>query len=453
MGLRAFSKLANRLRPPAVSPVDRHEALPLLLVVALAFAVRILLLDQVPTNVMPDEADNMSDVHHILSGTGPDLIGLDWTQLPAFSVYLMAFFVKLCGLTVVGMRMAAVVTSSLALFPFYLLARRAVQPMPALLSTLLLSTSLWYLNFSRTAWANVYVVPFALLSAYLLLEALDRQKWHTYLLAGVAIGLTLYGYYAGRAIVAALLLFLPAGLLLRRDRWRSTLAGALLMIVVAGGLFLPQFQLFQRDWEYTNRRVESVSIFHQKQPYFGERDPVRLLGLQTERTIRGFVLLEADKFQTPRYTPPGSPPLDYATGALYVAGLLAGLLMLRRTALWYLLLFVPLLATQILSIGTPDTGRAIVVVPAIYLFAGVTLNLLWRFTTAKGVAPLLVSLVMAICAFNLWWYFDWAVQPATAAARQPAVEYSEFDRWQQAQLERARRGEPGFTVTEWHGMR
>lgn len=453
MGDPSSSKLRCLLSWEKPQKVHPGELLPLLGALAIALAARLVLLDRVPTNVMPDEADNMVDVYHILAGTGPGLIGLDWTQLPSLNVHLMALFVRLLGFSVVGMRMAAVITSTLALLPFYLLARRVVQPAPALLSTVLMATALWYLNFSRTAWSNVYVVLFGLLALYLLLEALERQRWHLYLLAGAGLALALYGYYAGRAVVAALLLYLPIALFLRRERWRSTLAGCALMLLVAILLFCPQWMKFQEDWEYTNRRVESVSIFHQKEPYLEETDPGRLLLLQTERTLRGFVLLEGDEFQTPRYTPMGSPPIDYATGSLYLAGLVLGLLVLPRTAIWYLLLFVPLFLTQVLSIRTPDTGRAIVVTPAIYLFAAVALQALWRTASSWRLQPVLVALTLAVAAFNLWWYFDWAVRPETAQARQPAVEYAEFERWQELQWERAQRGERGFTVTEWHRKR
>ncbi len=43
-------------------------------------------------------------------------------------------------------------------------------------------------------------------------------------------------------------------------------------------------------------------------------------------------------------------------------------------ALWLALLFVPLLPTQVLTIGIPDLARAIVALPAFFLFVGVALN-------------------------------------------------------------------------------
>ncbi|HEX2923488.1 MAG TPA: glycosyltransferase family 39 protein, partial [Chloroflexota bacterium] len=446
------------LSPPqesssSIDSVEAVEFAPLMLVIAVAVAVRLIWLDHVPTNVMPDEADNMADVYHILAGTGPSLIGFDWTQLPALSVYLMAGFVKLIGPSVLGMRMAVLFTSTLALIPFYFLVRRLVSAIPALLATLMFSTGIWYLNFSRTAWANVHAVLFGLVALWLLLEALDRRSMLLYGLTGGALALNLYGYYAGRATVLAILLFLPVGMLLHRAEWRRVVSGYSLMLVVAIVLFLPQGLLIAQDWSYANTRVASVSIFQQSPPYLGQTDPVRLLMLQSERIGRAFLLLDGSLFNTPRYTPAGSPPVDYVTGALYLAGLVLGTVLLRESLIWYLLLLVPLFITQVLSILTPDTGRAIVVAPVIYLFVALSVQTLWSIGLRRGFAPAVVMLVVAIVAFNIWWYFDWVRSPFTAYVRQPAVELSEFGRWQQLQMERAARGERGFTVTEWHQIR
>lgn len=448
----ASSWLAPAKREPVAREGDALELVGLLPIMAFALAVRLVWLDRIPTNVMPDEADNMSDVYHILAGTGPGLIGLDWTQLPALNVHLMALVVRIFGVSVVGMRMAAVLTSTLALVPFYFLARRVAKPGPSLLATLLFATSLWYLNFSRTAWSNVHVVLFGLLVIWLLLEALDRQKRYLYVLAGVALALTLYGYYAGRAVAVALLLYLPVGLLTDRQEWRSKLGGYLLMLAVAAALFLPQAGLMLANPQASNTRVDAVYIFNQAQPYLGVTDSVQLVLHQTERVVRGFLLLDGSVFNTPRYTPAGVPPVDYVTGVLYVAGLFLALAVFREVFLWYLVLAVSLFATQVLTIATPDTGRAIVVGPILYLFVAVTLDSLGGLLHRRLPQALLV-LALVLSAYNLWWYFDWAQRPETAQARQPAVEYQEFERWQQLQIERALRGERGFTVTEWHLMR
>lgn len=446
-----LSPTGESLARPGIDPA---EVLPLLLVLSWALITRILFLDQVPTNVMPDEADNMVDVLHILAGTGPGLIGFDWTQLPALNVHLMAAFVRLFGASVVGMRMAVVFTSTLALVPFYMLCRRVVSPQSSILATMLLSTSLWYLNFSRTAWSNVHVVLFGLSGVLFLLEAVDRRRWQLFALAGAGLALTLYGYYAGRAVVAAVLLFLPTSLAMQPRRLRgSTLRGYLLMLGVAITVFLPQGLLIASNWDYANTRVSSVSIFNQQPPYLGESDPARLLMQQAARVVRGFVLLDGGMFHTPRYTPEGVPPLDYGSGLLYVGGLILGLSILRETAIWYLLAGATLVLTQVLSIGTPDTGRAIFLAPVCYLFVGVSLDALSRWRVVRRAHSLLPVLVFGLVVYNLWWYFDWARQPTTAAARQPAVEYSEYHRWLEMQMARASRGEPGFTVTEWHQMR
>lgn len=459
--MSSHAQLARPVRPtpsPGGRWSDRPLSLPdelpaLALVLAASLACRLIFLDRVPANVMPDEADNLRDVVWILAGKGPEFIGLDWTQLPALNAHLMAAFVRVFGLTVVGMRMVVVFTSTLALVPFYLLVRRISASGPALMATLMFSTSLWYLNFSRTAWPNIHVVLFGLLATWLVVEAAERGRWFLWGLAGVAASLLLYGYYAGRATFAALLLCMAVLVADSRGRRVAVATGAVGALVVALLLFFPMWQKLSENWEYSNTRMESVFIFHQDPPYLGERDPARLVVLQAERTLRGFLLLDGSLFQTPRYTPAGSPPVDYVTGALFLGGLILGLRLFRASSLWYILFFLPLLATQLFSINTPDTARAIVVVPAIYAFVAVALDYLWRGASRLRMSWLVPVACVLIAAFNIWWYFDWSAAPATALARQPAVEYGEFDRWLAEQRGRAERGEPGFTVTEWHEIR
>ena len=50
-------------------------------------------------------------------------------------------------------------------------------------------------------------------------------------------------------------------------------------------------------------------------------------------------------------------------------------------------------------------------------------------------------------------YFDWMEEPETAAARQPAIEVADFERWQTLQKIEAEAGRSGFNVSEWLEMK
>lgn len=179
-----------------------REAAGVLVVLVLALALRVVRLDSIPTNITADEADNLSTVFRIDEAGEPGPFGLDWKPQPAMSAYLFLGSMEVFGKTIFGMRMASAVLSTLAIIPFYLLARQVVRPVPAIGGAALLATGQWYLHFSRSGWENVHVALYALLAALAISLALRRGQYRWYVLAGVACALGLYGYFEiGRAHV------------------------------------------------------------------------------------------------------------------------------------------------------------------------------------------------------------------------------------------------------------
>lgn len=127
----------------------------------------------------------------------------------------------------------------------------------------------------------------------------------------------------------------------------------------------------------------------------------------------------------------------------------------RATALWWCLLFVPLLATQVLTSRTPDAARAVPTIPFFYLFITLGLQTLFaKFPLRRNLAlGLLVALVAILATFNVRSYFAWIQTPPAAQAREPAISYDEYERWEAAQRCDMQQGGDGFNVGEWKEMR
>ena len=373
-------------------------ALGLLLIIALA--MRVISLDDIPTNLTADETDNLQVVFRIQEIGEPGFFGLDWKPAPAFSMYLAREFMRIFGDTPFGLRMASATLSVIALLPFHAIARRVVSIPAALAAGMMLASSRWYLHFSRSGWENAQTCLFALLAVWMLIVALERGERRWFIGAGVACALGLYGYFAGRFILPALLVYAPLALWWshRRSpvialsgrtgsvplrtlpasiagaRPRNVMIGFVLVTVTAIGLYIPQLRTIQKDWDYFNRRVEAVSIFSQDRPYLGEENLAGILAEQTKRTFYGFFALDGSLFNNGRYGPPGKPVLDPVTGLLFLAGLALSLLRIRSTALWWSLMLVPLIGTQVFTARTPDAARAIIVAPFMYLFVSLTIH-------------------------------------------------------------------------------
>ncbi|HLT20031.1 MAG TPA: glycosyltransferase family 39 protein, partial [Thermomicrobiales bacterium] len=110
----------------------RRELLALGVIALLALAIRVAWLGSIPGNITADEADNLKTIFSIQTRSEPGFFGLDWKPQPAMSMYLVSGFMQIFGQDIFGMRMASAVLSTLALLPFYALARRVVGPLAAL---------------------------------------------------------------------------------------------------------------------------------------------------------------------------------------------------------------------------------------------------------------------------------------------------------------------------------
>lgn len=449
----------------STQPVEGHERRALVVLIVAALALRAVWLDRVPPNVTADEADNLWTIFRIYETGQPGPFGLDWKPAPAFSMYVFIAFMRVFGDGVLGLRAASAVLSALALLPFYALARRAVRPPAALAATALLATGQWYLHFSRSGWENVHAALYALLAAWALTVALERRgvganRWFAptrwFVAAGGAATLGLYGYFSGRLILPALLAVAPY-LVWRAVRPRRVvLAGFFALAATALILVLPQWSTVQGQWEEFNRRAEAVSVLAQPRPYLGETTELGILRAQVQRTLASFLLLDGSAFSNGRYGPVGQPLLDGATGLLFLAGLALGVRRWRETALWWAMLFVPLLGTQVLSTGTPDGARAVIVAPFVYLFAALAIDAALGLAPARARGAGQLGLLLAcllIAGVNVRSYFAWIQSPAAAEARQPAVELGEYREWQAALRRELRAGGFGFNVGQWQAMR
>lgn len=444
-------------RARVLGQLKASELAGLILVLIVAVLVRTVGLDSIEPNVMPDEADNMQVVYHILSGTGPGILGLSWDGQSALTAYFMAFFMRLFGMSIFAMRMGAVIPSLLSLVVFYLVARERLSPRACLIATFLLSVSLWYLNFSRNAWVNIYASLYTLLAVYFLSVALRRDRpWVCYALVGVCAALGLYSYFAGRLIILAVLVYLPVALLTNRDRMRQIVLGYGIAVAVCVALFVPEIPTIVENSDFYVRRAATVYIFSSDQTAaMTLADKIGVLLSQAQLNLRGFLLMDGSVIEGFRYSVPGQPLLDRLTATLFVAGLLLSLRWWREVALWWCVPAVNLAITQLLSVGTPDAGRAICAAPFYFLFVGFLHDRLFPGRSwYRGLFQLgVIALLPVIAYMNVAGYVNWMKEPKTADVRQPAVENWEFATWQDLQLAEANAGRWGFTVSQWHEMR
>jgi hypothetical protein len=442
----------------------------LVLVLALALLLRLVNLDNFPDNFNPDESDNFQDAMQVLYGQPRDygFFGFDWKPQPAFSIYMMSAFMSLFGTTVAAMRLPSALLSCLALAPFYLLLRRQFSTTVTALASMLLASSLWYLNFSRSAWENVHVAFYMLAAMLFLTLALDRvtggpRQWRLWLYfttSGFFCALGLYGYFGGRAIVLSMAAYLPVAVWFYRGQWRPVLTGFLVTGAVATLLFLPQLTVILQNWDLFNKR--SSTLFVPSTPQFAS-DPLGTLWGQLSRNALGPWVGGVNA--TGRYTPFGEAQLDVLTGALVLGGLLLSLFWPKlrgrpETWLWWVMLLVSWTLTQVLTTNTPDGARGVGWLPVLFFFAACALEALvllvgrlpielQRHMAAGGLAVV----TLLVCAGNVVHYIEWQNSPRTHRYRQPWIETDRFSYFAAEVKQRAQASAPHVTWAEWQELK
>jgi sugar lactone lactonase YvrE len=293
-----------------------------------------------------------------------------------------------------------------------------------------------------------------MLAAWGLIQGLRGRGLQYYALSGAGSALGLYGYFAGRAIVLSLLVYLPFALWERRGHIRGVLLGYAVLLAVCVALFAPQLVTIVSEWNRFSSAASTAAITSLTLPSGGAQGLPDLLVPQAAKTVRAFWLMDGGVARDSRYFPVGRPLFDPLTGVLLVLGSLVGLLSLRRTALWWCLVAVPLLLTQVLGAGAPDLARAAGAAPALYLFVGLGFDAIAPKpgTVRRALQLAVLALVPVAAVYNLLGYAEWMARPETAVARRPAVDVGDFAAWQDLQVREVLAGGSGLTIGQWEEM-
>jgi hypothetical protein len=315
----------------------------------------------------------------------------------------------------------------------------------------LLAFAGWYLFFSRNGELQVWALLCGLAAAYFTRLALDSGRWRDWRFAGLFCGLGWYSDPGGVLILPTMLIYLVVATLLDGSRWRRSLLGGAALSLLTLVLLLPRLPTLQseqppsvrprllvadidgtilgRDHRAVSPRVRAAveaAVAAGSILPGGPADLPKALANQGWASLRAFVLMDPSLTGNPRYLAPGWPVLDSFTAALYFVGLFLGLRRFRQTALWWCLL-VPALLVSSLARAIPDGARALPTLPAMLLFAGLTIDWLIGRKNLGDLAGLGLTLAIPLAAYWNWThYVEWQRQPSNAAARQPAVEAAEF---------------------------
>ncbi len=351
-------------------------------------------LDAIPPEMTSDHVEKLFDIKDVVDGLRPIFFERNTGREP-LQFYFAALVIAVLhtGLTHLTLKITSAVAGFLLLPYVYLLGREIGDRRLGLLAMLLTAISFWATAISRVGLRFPLTPLFVAPVLYYLLRGFRGGRRNDFLLAGLFLGVGLYGYSTIRVlpvvlVVAIVWLAIP----LRRAAQhafqskvglRRLLANSVLMFATTAVVFLPLYRY----------AVEPNT-------YFWYRSFSRLG--ETEATVQGSILpifiqnnwnalgmfnWKGDQVWV--NTIPGLPVLDVVTGALFIFGvvyLLLRLFIRRDQIAGLLLLILPvLLLPSTLTFAFPGENPSVVraagAIPVVMLIAAYPLWLLhnrWR---------------------------------------------------------------------------
>lgn len=375
------------------------------IVLIIATFFRVYNLASVPPGLYPDEAMNGNNALEVLhTGTFKIFYPENFGREGLF-INIQALAISLFGNEPGVLRGVSALFGVLTVAGVYALTRRLTRgtggrEFIALASAFFIATGFWHINFSRIGFRAIMAPMFLVLALYFLIASLDviRKKsqitntksqvnsnnqnpinkswnlgigyWLFAALGGVLFGLGMHSYIAYRAIPLLIVFIVVLYGVLFTVSWKKLILSFVIFVVFSLAAFAPLGMYFIKNPGSFFGRTSEVSVF-------SSDTPLRDLALNTGKTLLMFNVRGDANW---RHNLSGESQLYWLVGLLLVVGVLYGAIgsFTRRISreetffFWMCIVWVGvgLLPVVTSNEGIPHALRAILVIPPIFMLAG-----------------------------------------------------------------------------------
>jgi len=385
----------------------RGDWLILTAVLLLAALTRFPALDRVPPGWRDDELIEIEMDTRIQQGWRPLYIREAEGHEPLYH-YLHAGTLTLFGHSTYGYRWLPAAFGALSTALLIALARRLFGLRVAALTGALYGVGIWPALYSRFGVRHIGVMPFILLALYAVFQISNLKSpisnLKLGLLAGAAMGLGLYVYYAAWAMPVFAVAFGVYLFLFHRERLRAVWPSLLLALVAAGIIFAPLGLDLARGPQVTRIEVTGAPL---RALLNGDLLPV----IQTTLGTLGMFTFAGDPEWLYNFS--GLPLFDWITGAMFYLGLIICLIRWRDARYGFVLVWlITGLAPAFISVPPASYSHTIAAQGAVYLLPALGLsNIQYPIPNIKWRAPILklgyLVFVVWVGWYTYHYYFDW----------------------------------------------
>ena len=408
------SKFAHRtrgLKPKFADIFSRKHfswhGLGLAAAVLLAFFFRFSRLGSVPPEMNSDHAEKILDVLGILAGQTriffPSNGGREGLQFYLVAGLHKYFHIPL-GYDILKLVTAAV--GFLALPFIYWIGKEIGNRRVGLMAFTFAGIAYWPNVVSRVGMRLPFYIFFTAATIYFLLRGIQRGRRRDYILAGISLGLSFYGYSADRILPLCVLIAIGLFLIHRQStgQRRQTIVSTLALVLITSLIFLPllRYMLAEPEGFFFRTLTRMGSL---ERPLPGPAGLIFLGNLWNALKMFSWSGGVVWPISIPDY-----PALGFIAGGLFYLGaalLLARYLRQRHWMDLFLLLSIPvLMLPSILSLAFPAENPNLyrtggVVVPA-FLMVGMALDGLMTAFEKNSASPAARRLAWGLAVFLLF---------------------------------------------------
>ncbi|MFZ0915459.1 MAG: glycosyltransferase family 39 protein [Candidatus Udaeobacter sp.] len=202
---------SDNSRAAGLPPWSWLEVVILASITALALALRVWDLKDVPFNIYPDEVMTglVAERAYLSGGPAPSLFSTLWSDidLPALWFVIVAGALKLGGTGLATVRLPAALFGAATVLPLYGLVRGVWGRVAAIAAASVMAFSAANVHYSRMALNNITTPFFWIVCFFFVMRGLRSRKLVDWTLAGLAAGISEHFYYGTRLLPFILLGF------------------------------------------------------------------------------------------------------------------------------------------------------------------------------------------------------------------------------------------------------
>ncbi len=424
----------------------------LLIILIIAIFFRFYNLSIVPPGLYPDEAINGNNALQALSTGNYKVFYPENNGREGLFINIQAIFLKFFGNHPWVLRSVSAIFGVLTILGLYLLVqyifrKKIYSHLIAFLVSFFTATSFWHILLSRIGFRAIMSPAFLVWGVYLLIRSLEKIRENQQvandvkeykkisfgsnalflsILGGLIYGLGMYSYIAYRATPIIIIFIYLLYLWIYKVDFKKLILGFIAFVIASLAIFSPLGIYFIKNPQDFFGRASELSITT-------SATPIKDLALNTLKTL---AMLDFKGDYNWRQNYSGAPEIYWFVGIFFIIGIFFTPFYIFRKKgesdtkkneikfTWFVSIFwiiTAMLPVVMSNEGIPHALRSILMIPAIFILAGMgaitTIHFIFKKTHSTVIYIFLASIgIILIVQTYVSYFILWGQNLNTASA-------------------------------------